>query len=97
MARRCAITGKGIPEVWAEIGRYREAVARAGTLARRRADQARAWLWSELSESLVAALKAHPGVAARLPAVEAEVMAGKVTPTAAAQGLLAAFLGREKG
>jgi LAO/AO transport system kinase len=91
------LTGKGIPEIWAEIGRYRAAVERAGTLAERRASQARAWLWSELSESLVAALKAHPGVAGRLAAAEAEVMAGKVTPTAAAQGLLGAFLGREKG
>jgi hypothetical protein len=34
-------------------------------------------------------------VAGRLAAAEAEVMAGKVTPTAAAQGLLAAFLGRQ--
>ncbi len=87
------LTGKGIPETWAAIARYVSAVERAGTLAERRAGQARAWLWSELSESLVATLKAHPGVAARLPTVEAEVMAGKVTPTAAARGLLAAFLG----
>ncbi len=93
---RCSgLTGTGIPEIWAAIGRFRAAVERAGTLAPRRAEQARSWLWSELSESLVAALKAHPGVAARLPGLEAEVMAGKTTPTAAAQALLAAFLGRE--
>ena len=89
------LTGKGIPEVWAEIGRYREAVERAGTLSERRASQARTWLWSELSESLVSALKAHPGVAARLAVAEAEVMAGRITPTAAAQSLLGAFLAGE--
>lgn len=86
------LTGKGIPETWAAIARYARAVEQAGTLAGRRATQARAWLWSELRESLVATLQAHPRVAARLPAVEAEVMAGKATPTAAARGLLAAFL-----
>jgi LAO/AO transport system kinase len=72
-------------------------VEQAGTLAERRAGQARAWLWSELRESLVTTLKTHPGVAARLPTVEADVMAGKVTPTAAARGLLDAFLGRKEG
>lgn len=89
------LTGRGIPEIWAEIGRYRQAVEQAGNLDKRRAEQARSWLWSELSESLVAALKAHPGVAERLPGLEADVMAGRTTPTAAAQALLAAFLGRD--
>ncbi len=89
------LTGKGIPEAWAAIGRYAQAVERAGTRAGRRAGQARAWLWSELSESLVTALKAHPGVARRLPQLEAEVAAGRVTPTMAAQTLLGVFLAGE--
>src|SRR5690606_19302170 len=49
------LTGQGIPEVWAEIRRYREVMEAAGALAKRRAEQARSWLWNELSESLVAA------------------------------------------
>ena len=91
------LTGEGVPEVWAEIGRFRQAMEGSGRLARRRSDQARAWLWGELSESLVAALKAHRGVAERLPRVEAEVMAGKLTPSAAARSLLAEFLGSGRG
>ena len=60
-------------------------------LARRRAEQARRWLWNEISESLIDALRADPGVKARLPALEKDVAAGKTAPGAAAAELLALF------
>jgi len=50
-------------------------------------------MWREVNESLLAALKEAPAVAALLPALEAEVALGSVSPTAAARRLLAAFLG----
>ena len=76
------------------MGRFRKAV---GTLAiaARRAGQAKAWLRAELSDSLMAALSRHPGVAKRLPALEAKVVAGSMTPGAAARELLTGFLGHQ--
>jgi len=89
-----ALTGAGVAEVWATALRYRAAMEPAGLWAAHRAAQARAWLWAELSDSLLAALQAHPGVKKRLAALEDEVAAGRQTPPAAAESLLAAFLGR---
>ena len=58
-----------------------------------RAGQALAWMWSEVGESLMAALRAHPGVARQVKDLEAEVQAGALTPTAAAERLLRVFRG----
>jgi LAO/AO transport system kinase len=90
---RCsALTGNGIPEVWQMVARYRGAVG-APAIAARRASQAKAWLRAELSDSLMAALSRHSGVAGLLPALEARVASGSMTPGAAARELLAGFLG----
>ena len=67
---------------------------RTGAWSRRRAEQARAALWSEIGDSLLDHFRAAPGVARRLAAVEEEVTAGTRTPTAAARLLLTIFLGK---
>jgi LAO/AO transport system kinase len=89
-----ALRGEGIADIWETALRYRAAMERSGRWAERRAAQARAWLWAELSDTLMAALQAHPGVKKRLAALEAEVAAGRLTPPAAAAELLDVFLGR---
>jgi len=95
--QRCsALLGTGIPEIWKTVLRYRKAVG-APAIAARRANQAKAWLRAELSDSLMAVLAHHPGVAGRLPALEARVAAGALAPGAAARDLLAAFLGPNGG
>jgi LAO/AO transport system kinase len=86
-----AVSGKGIAALWQAVDAAAKKAEANGERAARRAAQARTWLWSELSESLLAALKAHPEVAGRLPGLEAEVACGRVSPPAAAQQLLAAF------
>lgn len=88
-----AITGAGIAQVWETVGAYRQALTESGELATRRAAQAKTWLWQEMADNLLAALKAHPEVRARLPVLEAEVMAGKLAPTLAAERVLGVFLG----
>jgi LAO/AO transport system kinase len=87
-----AAKGTGIAEVWDTVGRFQAALGESGELAAKRARQAKAWMWNEVSESLLAALRADPEVAARLAALEAEVMAGKISPTVGAQQLLERFL-----
>jgi len=83
-------TGQGISEVWQAVLRHRQALGAEGLVAKRSA-QARRWMWREVEEGLVAALKADPEVAARLGALERAVGAGRSTPAEAAQELLRAF------
>jgi len=91
--QRCsALSGNGIPEVWQTVERFRKTVG-PPAIAARRASQAKSWLRAELSDSLMAALAGDPRLAGRLPALEAKVAAGALTPGAAARELLAAFLG----
>jgi len=88
-----ALEGTGIKEVWADVARFRTALEQSGAWPRRRAEQARAALWSEIGDGLLEQFRTAPGVARHLAAIEQEVMAGTCTPTAAARDLLAAFLG----
>jgi len=92
---RCsARRGEGIEAIWEAVAAYRAALEADGAIARRRAEQARAWMWTEIDAGLMAAFRAHPGVAARAAGVEDAVARGAITPHAAARMLLAAFLGR---
>jgi LAO/AO transport system kinase len=91
-----ALEGAGIREVWDDVARFRAALEATGVWSRRRAEQARAALWSEIGDSLLDHFRAAPAVARRLAALEAEVMSGARTPTAAARTLLAGFVGAQR-
>ncbi|MDY0882438.1 methylmalonyl Co-A mutase-associated GTPase MeaB [Dongia soli] len=86
-----ALQGTGMPEIWDKVIGFERQMSASGELTARRREQARSWLWRELSDSLLESLKAHPGVAERLAMLEARVVAGKTTPGAAARELLAQF------
>jgi LAO/AO transport system kinase len=86
-----ALEGTGIPEVWEAVARFRTALGDSA-IAAKRAAQAKIWLKAELADSLMAALARHPGVAGRLPGLEARVAGGTMTPGAAARELLTIFL-----
>ena len=87
-----ALESRGFSDVWAEVERFRTMMAENGELERRRATQARAWLWNELGEALNETFRSHADVADRLTKLEAEVMNGRLSPSAAARELLARFL-----
>jgi len=87
-----AIERQGIAEVWEAIGRYRAALTKSGEIKLRRAEQAKAWMWNEVNETLQAALRAHKGVRLKVASLEGQVAAGKTTPSHAAHQLVAAFL-----
>jgi len=89
-----ALGGEGIAEFWQQVVTHRAALEAAGELDARRAEQARAWLWSLVEESLHWSFRSHPAVARAIPRLEAEVSARKTTPGAAARALLDAFQGR---
>jgi LAO/AO transport system kinase len=90
-----ARTGAGIDEVWETIGQYRTRLGASGALAARRAEQATAWLWSEIRETLVDTFRTHPAVRAMLSDLEDRVRRGALPPTAAAMALLERFLGND--
>jgi LAO/AO transport system kinase len=91
-----AATRIGVPEVWDTIGKYRETLSATGALDARRAEQARAWMWSEIAETLTDAFRHHPAVRADLAAAEHAVTHAETTPTVAARALLEKFLGRSQ-
>ena len=88
-----AQTGEGVIEIWQTVERFVAAVGAKGT-ARRRAEQARAWMWSEVGETLLAELRRHPEVQRLVGGLEREVEAGRATPAVAARRMLEAFHGR---
>lgn len=88
-----ALAGTGIAEVWRHVEAYRKALGDSGEIAARRKAQAQSWLWSEVGESLLANLRAHRDVKQLLPALEKDVVEGRIAVAQAARRLLAAFLG----
>lgn len=92
-----AVEGNGISEVWRDITRFRDDMTAAGALETLRSEQARSWMWQELTDSLVQALTADAGVAEALPEWERQVMDGTTTPGAAADALRQMFLDGSRG
>jgi LAO/AO transport system kinase len=86
-----AQTGQGLQPLWDEMREQLERMEQRGGLAQRRRDQLLRWMWSMVQGRVVDALHAHPEVARRVPTVEAEVLAGKLTPTLGAKAILEAF------
>jgi LAO/AO transport system kinase len=84
--------GTGMDELWAAVEEFRAALDATGELQRRRAEQARDWMWSEVSESLMDSLRHDERVAGLVEHLEAAVTAGELPPAAAARQILDAFL-----
>lgn len=86
-----ALHGLGLAEIWETIGRFRTAMQSHGLWAKRRADQAQARMWSEIGDTLLADLKATPGLAAMAQQEETAVAAGRRSPISAARNVLAFY------
>ncbi len=86
-----AIEGTGIAEIWLSIERYRETMIANGEFDRTRAAQAKAWLWSEVSETLLEALRDDEGIRTEIAALEQAVAAGRTSPWVAAQRIVTSF------
>jgi LAO/AO transport system kinase len=91
-----ALEGKGIDVVWRTVEQYRETMQANGEFAARRAAQARAWLWSEVSETLLESLRQDDGLRQQVAALEQAVADGKTSPWVAAQQLVDSFQQRRQ-
>ena len=83
--------GTGLSHVWDELVRHRDGLEASGELERKRSRQQVGWVWAMVRTAVLDELRAHPAVKAITPEVEQAVLAGMLTPTLAAQRLLAAF------
>lgn len=81
----------GLAEVWDAVVRARDALVASGEWDARRAEQAGAEMWREVGHLVEEALRAEPAVAGVVADLEAEVRAGRTTPSAAARRLLSAY------
>ncbi|RMF10315.1 MAG: methylmalonyl Co-A mutase-associated GTPase MeaB [Alphaproteobacteria bacterium] len=85
-----ALTHKGLDAIWDQVMAYREALGRSGEFEANRAGQARAWMWSEIDDRLLAAFRDTNKD--KVAAYEDAVTAGRMPPGKAARDLLAQFL-----
>ncbi|MGP4114146.1 methylmalonyl Co-A mutase-associated GTPase MeaB [Streptomyces sp. 4N509B] len=81
----------GLVAVWERLEHHRAGLAAAGDLTAKRRQQQVEWTWQMVHDRLLARLHDDPDVARLVPGVEEEVRAGTLTPTLAADRLLAAF------
>jgi LAO/AO transport system kinase len=89
-----ALTGAGIEAVWDDVARFRALLEQSDAWSRRRAAQARAALFAEIGDGLLAQFRSSPAVSARFADIEREIVAGLRSPAEAARELLALFLAR---
>ena len=85
------LNNAGLDTLWAQIQRHREVMTANGMRAERRAGQNGRWMWAMVNDRLGRAFREHPKVATLAPALEAQVLAGEVPASLAADQLLAAF------
>jgi len=87
-----SLESDGIEDAWEAVLRHHAMLLEKGLLAPRRSGQALSWMWAELNDSLVAALRDDPQLRHDLPELEKEVAAGRLPPNLAARALLRRFL-----
>ncbi len=87
-----ALNGERTAEVWKIVEDYQAMREGKGLVARKRAEQAINWMWSEIRNGLVERLRATPDVAARVAELEQAVRESKISPTTAADELMEIFI-----
>jgi LAO/AO transport system kinase len=90
-----ALKGDGVAGLWKEITRFEAAMTANGELQAKRRRQAVDWMWSQIDAELRARFRQHPAVHDSLDRLTAAVIRGAVSPSAAAQALLAAARDKE--
>ncbi len=91
-----SLLGTGMADIWRDVTAFCAALRESGEFDRRRADQARAWMWTEIREGLLGTLKSHSAAMALADQLEGQVLSGAVSPIAAGRQVLDAFRHRPK-
>jgi LAO/AO transport system kinase len=83
-----AVSGAGVSEFWQAVNELRVLRQTSGRLAERRREQDEAWMWERIDALLHQRFREHAGVAGALPALTADVRAGRVAASVAARRLI---------
>lgn len=86
-----ALENKGTARIWEIIEDYRAKMTANGEITSARAAQAKAWLWNEITESLLEFLKNDERTRRGIEALENKVASGELSPWVAAQEMLERF------
>ena len=83
-----ALKGVGLADFWQAAIDFRQLQTSSGRLAERRHAQDEAWMWERIQAGLQQRFHQHAAVRAALPALTADVRAGRVAASVAARRLL---------
>ena len=89
-----ALHGDGISEVWQSICEFKDTVSANNELQQRRSKQQHQWMWSQLEERLLVQFKEHAGVQKEIEQLRNAIDKGELTPSVAADRLLAIYHGK---
>ncbi len=93
-----AMGGEGIGDVWSSVDEFRDTAGASGAITERRAEQAAAWMWDEITETLMAELKHDQRIQSEIIRLEDQVRNGAISPSKAARAILEQFSpGRDLG
>jgi LAO/AO transport system kinase len=83
--------GTGLDEVWKQVLRHRDTLDAAGLLEAKRRRQLIGWTWAMVREGLLEELRESVAVQQLAPTLERQVLNGTLTPSQAADQILAAL------
>lgn len=86
-----ALTGDGLDDIWQSVEKFRAATGKSGRFGQRRSEQAQAWMWNEVNETLLGELRHAPAVRQTLAELEPAVAQNALGPSEAARRILAAY------
>lgn len=86
-----ALQGVGVKEFWAQVLSFKQLQMADGQWVSRRQTQSLSWMNDRIAAGLKQAFQSNTEVSQMLPALKAEVLAGKVAASTAARQLLAAW------
>jgi LAO/AO transport system kinase len=86
-----ALQGVGVKEFWAQVLSFKKLQMTDGQWVSRRQAQSLSWMNDRIDAGLKQAFQSNPEVSQMLPALKADVLAGKVAASTAARQLLAAW------
>jgi LAO/AO transport system kinase len=86
-----ALTADGIDMLWSKIVEHKTQLTATGEIAAWRRDQQVKWMWSIFDDRLRERLRADRALKARLPQLEADVAAGRLSPAGAADEIAQAL------
>ncbi|KAJ2516621.1 hypothetical protein GGI11_003399 [Coemansia sp. RSA 2049] len=90
--RASATTGHNLDRIWDTVQRYFAMLDTTGQWDVLRTEQQQKWMWREVTSLLLGALERNPKTKEYSRTLEAEVSAGRLPPTVAAEQIVAAFL-----